>query len=181
MDVDELVIRKAAKGDENAFRQIVDTYRNYIYSITYNILLQHDEAENISQEVFIQAYYSLQSFKAGNFKGWLGRIAVNKAIDWKRKTGNARKNVLYLDEVSYLPANNENTIEEKLFLAEDYNLLIRIINEIPEKYARMLKNHYFKRKGYKQIALEENISEKTVESRLYRARKLIREKWDMEE
>lgn len=181
MEVDELVIKKAAGGDEDAFRQIVDTYRNYVCSITYNIILQQDEVENISQETFIQAYCSLQSFKTGNFKGWLGRIAANKAIDWKRKRCNEVRNSLYLDDISHIPDNDENTIEEKLFVLEDYKHLTRLLDEIPEKYARMLKNHYLRGKGCKQIASEENISEKTVESRLYRARKLIRAKWDVEE
>lgn len=112
MDVDELVIKQAARGDEDAFRQIVDTYRNYVYSIAYNIVLQHDEAENISQEAFIQAYHSLSSFKSGNFKGWLGRITANKSIDWKRKTRNTEKNIVYLEDVSCLPNNDESTIED---------------------------------------------------------------------
>ena len=79
------LIKKILSGDDNAFSQVVDEYKNYVFAIILNFIKDYDEVENVAQEVFLQVYISLPDFKIENFKGWIGRIAVNKSIDWKRK------------------------------------------------------------------------------------------------
>ena len=70
------LIKKILSGDDNAFSQVVDEYKNYVFAIILNFIKDYDEVENVAQEVFLQVYISLPDFKIENFKGWIGRIAV---------------------------------------------------------------------------------------------------------
>lgn len=85
MEQDMELIKQTLSGNEEAFAKIIDRYKGYIFAVILNFIKEHDEAENIAQEVFLQIYISLPEYKTQNFKGWIGKIAANKAIDWKRK------------------------------------------------------------------------------------------------
>lgn len=82
---------KVPFGDEQAFCEIVETYKGYVFAIILNFIKDNYIAEDIAQEVFLQAYRSLPQFRNKNFKAWIGKIAVNKAIDFKRAQGKFHK------------------------------------------------------------------------------------------
>lgn len=178
MSPEENLIKKAAKGDKNAFAEIVDKYKAYIYAIILKFVNDKEQAENIAQETFLQVYISLPGFKHEGFKTWIGRIAVNKAIDWQRKDARSTAREISVDMqtlATYLESNGNP--ENRIILDEEKERLRDIWAELPEKYQTALNEFYFADKTYKQIAKETGLPEKTIESRLYRARKIIREKW----
>ena len=84
MDEKELIERAKLK-DEESFKILIDKYKNYVFAIILSKVSDYQEAENISQEVFIQIFLSLDSYKDDNFKAWIGRISFNKTIDYLRK------------------------------------------------------------------------------------------------
>jgi len=178
MDTEEALIEKATKGDEDSFAKLIDYYKNYVFAIILNFVKDYNEVENIAQEVFLQIYVSLPKYDQKNFKGWIGRIASNKSIDWLRK-----KKAKFDEEVKDL-SNDSNLIEdyrdnpEILLLEKENNdTLTKAIDEIPEIYSNTLKKFYFQEKSYQQIADEEDLTVKTIASRLYRAKILLKEKW----
>ncbi|MBE6081591.1 sigma-70 family RNA polymerase sigma factor [Acidilutibacter cellobiosedens] len=174
------LIKKILSGDDNAFSQVVDEYKNYVFAIILNFIKDYDEVENVAQEVFLQVYISLPDFKIENFKGWIGRIAVNKSIDWKRKNakiyteeriGNSEE----MDNIKEL--NYCKTPEDMLIQKESREIIYKLCNSIPSIYKDVIIKFYFEEKSYEEIAHEEGTTVKTIASRLYRGRNILKEKW----
>ncbi|MCY6369911.1 RNA polymerase sigma factor [Clostridium ganghwense] len=176
MKENDLIIKKAANGDDEAFRIIVEQYKNLVYAVCKNIVKDPHEAENLTQETFLQVYKSLHKYEYKGFKNWIGRIAVNKSIDYKRRLASKQENeIKYIDEMECLP-DNKALIQDRLIQEERKREVICYCNELPLKYKSVIKKFYIQNKSYKEIAAEENISIKTVETRLYRAKNLLRKK-----
>lgn len=180
MTCDEELIKQTLLGNEDAFAKIVDRYKGYIFAIILNFIKDHDEAENVAQEVFLQIYISLPKFKMENFKGWIGRIAANKSIDWKRKKANKyveetmenAEDIMDQQEVCYY-----ETPEAMLIQKENKERIHSLCRSIPSIYENAIIKFYFQEKSYEEIAQEEGTTTKTIESRLYRGRNMLREKW----
>ncbi len=176
MDFDE-IINKAKNKDEDAFKTIVDTYKNYVFAIILNFISDEKEAENIAQEVFLQIYLSLNKYREGSFKSWISKITSNKTIDYIRN-----KNVHFKEEPAgdkdYIFTRKESsTPEADLLKLERNNKLIEKCKMLPEIYYNVLIDFYVYDKTYGEIGRTYGISEKTVGSRLYRAKQMLREKW----
>ncbi|KOS29243.1 RNA polymerase sigma factor SigW [Bacillus anthracis] len=111
----------------------------------------------------------------------MARIATNHAIDYKRKK--AREN----EELSLCKETEENiksshNIADLFSLTKEQLLLIaQKLRELPENYRDVVLAHYLEEKSYQEIALQEKIEVKTVEMKLYRARKWIKKHWKEEE
>ncbi len=83
---DAELVRLARQGDRSAFQELVERYQRKIYAVLLGMLHDHDAAWETSQETFIKALRSLESFKGeSGFYTWLYRIAVNLAIDYQRR------------------------------------------------------------------------------------------------
>jgi RNA polymerase sigma factor (sigma-70 family) len=136
------------------------------------------EAENLAQETFLQVYKSLPQYGFKGFKTWISRIALHKAIDFQRSA--ARKITLAsipLAEVEEI-AEEGLSVQDRLLQQEEREMLAACLSKIPEKYEKVLRKSYHEEKSNKQIAVEENISLRTVETRLYRGRKMLRERYE---
>ena len=150
------------------FEQIVLEYQDLIYTVCLNILKNPHDAENAAQETFLSAFISSkQNGGIDNVKAWLCRIAVNKSIDFKRKNSKA----------VHVELSESIAAEDKTAQKELREKLNEVISGIPEKYANAVKAFYFERMSVKEIAGHYKLPEKTVETRLYRAKKLMKEKW----
>jgi len=80
------LINRVKEGDFTAFRQIMETHQEKIYYLAYDMTNNHQDAEDLSQEVFLKAYHSLKKFRGdAKLSSWLYRIAVNTCIDKIRK------------------------------------------------------------------------------------------------
>lgn len=174
MVCEEQLVKSAIAGDENSFCQIVESYKAYVFAIILGFIKDKYEAENVAQEVFLQIHRSLPQYRYQNLKGWIGRITVNKAIDWKRteKAKRVREQILF-----EATGNSTESPEEVLLKKTEHELVQKICSSLPEIYRSTLEKFYLEGKSQQQIAVEEGITIKTVESRLYRARGMVREKW----
>ncbi len=175
------LIQAAQNGNSEAFRQLVEIYKAYVFAICFNILRDKDEAENMAQEAFIEVYRSLKSYEFRGFKTWMGRIAANKCIDYKRKMKKKLIHEVNIEDENLYIIADDKPIIEKIIENEDKERLRNILYTLPEVYISTIKKYYMQGKTYEEIAREENVSIKTVESRLYRGRKILREKWEEEE
>ncbi len=181
MEKIDIAVQRSLMGDQQALREIIDTYKNYVFAIILNVVKDSHEAENLSQETFISMYRSLSSYRGSNFKTWLGRIAANKAIDWNRKK--QREGVgfkTYLQQLDHEGFFRGPSVEEQLLKAEDFKRLRALLEELPDKYSLILEQYFIESKNYKEIAKKEGISVRTVESRLYRGKKLLQQAWKEE-
>lgn len=180
MEPDEQLVRRVLNGNQDAFAELVKKYEKLVYAICFNITGHRQEAENLAQETFIQVYRSLSKYEYKGFKTWIGRIATNKSIDWKRKrTLESENKVVYLEDIPEIGSEDFN-IQEQLLRKESREKVQKICERLPQKYSSIIKKYYMQSKTYSQISEEEGISLRTVETRLYRARQEIRRKWEEE-
>ena len=85
MNQQELIV-KLQQGDEQAFKAIVETWQNMVYNTAIGIVQNPEDAEDITQETFVQVYQSIGSFRGdAKFSTWLYRIVVTKSLDHERK------------------------------------------------------------------------------------------------
>jgi RNA polymerase sigma-70 factor (ECF subfamily) len=90
MSTDEELMARAQGGDHEAFGELVERYRSTIYSLSYKIVGDADEAQDLTQDTFVGAYEKISTFRPGNkVEPWLKRIATNLCIDWCRKQARA--------------------------------------------------------------------------------------------
>lgn len=175
---DQELIARVLKGDQKAFQPLVTKYSSLVYSTALRITGNAAAAEDVSQEAFWQAFRSLAGFRfESSFSTWLVRIAVNKALDYCRQ---AEKHSPFREEqgVCRIPdaagGVGTPTPEETVIKLEEQAELYLKLKKLPVVYRKALLDHYYNRKSYQEMAHAENISVKTVESRIYRAKKMLK-------
>ncbi len=163
--------------DPQAFEELINQYKAYVFAIILRFINDPDDAQDIAQEVFLQLYRSLPEYQPDHLKAWIGRITTNKAIDWKRKQ--ARQTALVDSDMErqIIPGVMDMSPEQMLLQQERESHMKDLCRSLPPRYSQVMIKYHFENKSYQQIAREEGISLKTVESRLYRARRLLRERW----
>lgn len=176
---ESILIKKAKSGDEIAFEHLVNTYKNYVFAIILNFIKDKEEAENIAQEVFLQVYLSLPKFEDNNLKSWIGKIASNKSIDYLRKKKSKFKEELLSEDenIEEKIINDMETPETLLIKKESKQELDRLCEMIPESYKDAIIKFYIEDKSYEDIAKLGDVSVKTIASRIYRGKLLLKEKW----
>jgi RNA polymerase sigma-70 factor (ECF subfamily) len=176
------VVRRAKKGDKQAFAELVSTYSERIYNLALRILRNREDAEDILQETFLTVLQKLNTFDGrSNFFTWIYRIATNAALMKLRK-----KKLVYAD----VPDNPDlgSRRDERSFVDWSQDPLINIQNKeiknIIDSAIGQLADLYrsvFILRDIEQLSIREtskilNISEENVKIRLRRARLFLREK-----
>ncbi|GBF76303.1 hypothetical protein PA598K_04762 [Paenibacillus sp. 598K] len=170
------------EGDQAAFERLVDTYRAELYAAVYAVLRDAKDAEDALQEAFVAIYLGLPGYRGQGLKTWMSRIAVNKAIDQRRKKQRReRRSSLTEEPERELSAPDyeeaDGRVAERLLAAERQGQLGRLVGSMPAAYRRVIEAFYWQDKSQAEIAKGEQVAPKTIESRLYRARRWIRERW----
>jgi RNA polymerase sigma factor (sigma-70 family) len=173
---DEALIAKVKKGDEHAFRLLIEKYRDYLFKMVYSIIRNEKDAEDVTQEVFVRIYFSLPQYQSQGFKTWITRIAVNYAIDVKRKMQRQREEVL-----ESIEAEANESVELPVIKKEERKRIRERLSEIPPNYRDVIYAYYIDEKSYQEIANEQNVEVKTIETKLYRARRWLRKHWKEED
>lgn len=178
---DILFIKECQTGDISAFDKLIELHRKQIYQLAYQITGSHQDADDISQEAFIQAYKSIGKFKGrSKFSTWLRRIAINLSINHlKKESRHGQKSpdeeILNSRGYSLISSWTNNPLEE----VEAKELAGRIkeaMDSLPvaEKVVFILRVH--QGLSYKEIARTLSCPIGTVMSRLNRARRRLRDK-----
>ncbi|MEO6723489.1 MAG: RNA polymerase sigma factor [Ferruginibacter sp.] len=172
---DELV-DKLKKGDQSGFTAIVDLYQDMVYNTAIGIVQSHQDADDITQEVFVQVYLSIHSFKGeSKFSTWLYRITVSKALDHERKK-KRKKRFGFMQslfggqqEEAFHPVEFDHPgiqLEKK----ESAHDLFKALKQLPEKQRVAFTLHKLEGQSYQEIAAIMNTSLYAVESMMGRAR-----------
>lgn len=142
-----------------------------IYSLCLNIVKDEYKAQDLTQETFISLYKSIGNIESKNIKNYICRIATNKSIDYRRK--HSKINECAFEENGEVEEFKSESIEELIINNENKNRITEIINSLKEPYKTTVIEHYLKGNTYEDIAKKENVSSRTIETRLYRARKIL--------
>ncbi|MGF9917512.1 RNA polymerase sigma factor [Paenibacillus ehimensis] len=169
-------------GDADAFRELVDKYGNYLFQAVYGVLRSTKDAEDVTQEALLKIYASLPQYRYQGLKTWLTRIAVNKAIDFKRSQ-DRKKEDLTDDWEGRTPPEplQSSPVETQVIRRERSTYVRERLDRLPENYRDVVVAFYIEEKSYQQIAEEQQVAIKTVESKLYRAKQYMRKVWKEEE
>lgn len=181
----ELIVKKrikqVLKGDQDAFGEIVELYKDKVFQLCYRILGNRQEAEDIAQEAFIRAYVNISSFKTHlKFSTWIYRIATNLCIDRIRK----KKPDYYLDaEVPgteglnmYSQVAAGTDLPEKEFESMELQEVIQAeISKLPEKYRSVIVLKYIEELSLNEISEILDLPLGTVKTRIHRGREALRQ------
>lgn len=172
-----------ASGDEQAFRELVDKYGNYLFQVVYAVLRSTKDSEDVSQEALFKIYASLPQYQYQGFKTWITRIAVNKAIDYKR--AQERKKEQLVEAWEFVGSTGEEAdgrpVEELVLRRQRKDEVRRQLEQLPDHYREVVVAFYMEEKSYQEIADEFGMALKTVESKLYRAKQMMRKQWKEED
>jgi RNA polymerase sigma-70 factor (ECF subfamily) len=182
----ELLTRYTA-GEEAAFREIVDRYKNGLYSFLGKFLNRHDLVEDVFQETFLQLFSSRESFDVNRpLRPWLFTIAANKAKDalrkWQRTSAVQIGSMTDSEDLSFDDMLNTITSDptmpyEELQKNETALRVGKIIAGMPDNLREILLLSYFQRFSYKQMAEILSIPIGTVKSRLHAAVGRFAKEW----
>jgi RNA polymerase sigma factor (sigma-70 family) len=171
---DENILIEAIKnGNTRAYAQLVDKYKDMVYTLAVRMLKNREEAEEVAQDTFIKVFKSLENFKGDSkFSTWIYRVAYNTCLDRIKKNKKHLNNIA-IDEFTF---NKLDTIDNALdnIIKEEKSTLIRnCINKLPEDSSALLTLFYFEELSLEEISKIINIEANTVKVKLFRARKKL--------
>jgi RNA polymerase sigma-70 factor (ECF subfamily) len=167
---DEALVRRAKAGDREAFGRLMDRFQAPVYRVVRGILSDASDAEDVAQEAFLRAYESLAKFRGeSGFFTWLYRIAVNEALRARK-----RRSFTALEVVPEVEAPRPETPDED---GPSPAALERLLAMLSDEFRAIVVLRDLEGLSYQEIAETLEIPMGTVESRLFRARRELRELW----
>lgn len=171
---DAELVRRCREGDQEAFRTLVTRYHPRIFNLIYSLVKDRDEADDLTQEVFIKAFRSLAGFKGqAQVYTWLYRIAVNRCLDWLKNRG--RRPEMSLERVEVYRTDEDTlqspgTADAETEQRELGRALEKALRALSPDYRVALTLREVDGLSYEEIAEVIDCSVGTVKSRLFRAR-----------
>ena len=179
-DLDWAIVQRVQNGEVSAFNQLVQKYRQPLFSTIYNMTGNREDATDIAQEVFIKAFQSIKRFRGqASFYTWLYRIAVNSSITFIKRAKKQRFiNYETIDEtlvsseiLEYFTAKTKT--EKGALLKELQEKLNEALQKLSPKHRIVVILHEVEGMNHKEIADITKTSEGTVRSRLHYAKKML--------
>lgn len=179
---DEELIELIINGNTELYAELIERYKNKVYSTAYSYTRDYEEAKDLTQEIFIKVYNNLSGFQnKAQFSTYLYRVAVNRCIDWTRRkrpktismlTCQDDENVDIYDFI----ADYDSNPEEILLRQENMDFIKREVSNLPEIYSTVMIMYYFQEFSPQEISDILGVPRKTIDTRLFRARNLIKER-----
>jgi len=172
---DMQLIEACLDGDQECFTELVDRYKNLVYSIILRQTRDSEEANDLAQDVFLKVYKNLASYTpAFKFSTWIMRITGNHIIDKHRK----RK----LDTVSYEEYTEAGSTESatapspetEFIRREQTERIAKIVAELPEMYKIPVVLYHQHELSYQEISDKINEPLSKVKNRIFRGRKMLK-------
>ncbi|HEX2933872.1 MAG TPA: RNA polymerase sigma factor [Bacteroidales bacterium] len=180
---DESIINKILQGDRDIYRELVEKYQPMVFRACMGFIHQKEEAEDLTQEVFIQAYQALPSFKGNaSFSTWIYRIAINASLNKVRKTS---KSSLLQRFESFLGGEKSKTFEfpipenenpETILIMDEHRAWVqKALDSLPENQRTAIILSKYDDLSQKEIAAIMNTTEGAVEALIQRAKTNLRD------
>jgi RNA polymerase sigma-70 factor (ECF subfamily) len=184
---DRQLVALALRGRPDAYGELVRRHQSAVYNAIYRLVGDRQEALDLAQDAFVRAYGALESFDTARpFGPWIGRIAVNTALNWlqRRRVPTvplARGVARETGEDHELPLADDTSEPERAYLAGERQALLRsAILALPPHYRAVVELRHFQDLSYDQIAAALGVPLSDVKSHLFRARRLLRERLERE-
>jgi RNA polymerase sigma-70 factor (ECF subfamily) len=179
---DYVLLRKALDhNDQQAYAELMRLYRDSIYFMLIKIVKNSDDAEDLTLETFGKAFRYLDKYTPQYaFSTWLYRIAVNNSIDYIRHKNNSPQ---YIDDDLYTgtaeqlidrsQTNPSPTPEEEVIVKQRMQMLRSAVQQLPEKYRKVIELRYYDELSYEEISDMLNITLSNVKIQLLRAKNML--------
>lgn len=177
--IDFHVVCRAKEGDQKAYAELMQRYKDSIYFMALKMVNNKDDAMDLTVETFGKAFENLDKYKPDfAFSTWLFRIATNNCIDFIRKK---RINIVSLhsltdddgEERQFEMRSETLNPEETSIRKQENEKLKNIVDQLPLRYRKLIILRYFEEQSYEEIAQQLDLPLGTVKAQLYRARDLL--------
>jgi RNA polymerase sigma-70 factor, ECF subfamily len=156
------LVHAATGGDLDAFEELIRRMQRRVYGFSFQHLRDLDEAQDLTQEIFVKLYRNLDRFDQSRpFEPWFWKLAANTAINYRRKR---------------VPAPTDRAADDAATpeRAQHDPVLVEALAELDPSYRLPLLLHYYADLSLEQVAMSLNLTIPAVKSRLHRARALLR-------
>ena len=172
-NISDDVIERAAGGDQDAFELIYRSFSKFVYNVAWRVVSRREDAEEVTQEVFLTVYRKLSSFKfQSTLKTWVYRVTINTALNYAKKLSKVKnKTTEYNEQIHCAGVLGE---AEAIVDKEHNEKLVKVLlNTLTsdQKICIVLRN--IEGLSYQEIAATLNININTVRSRLSRGREAL--------
>lgn len=178
---DEQLALEAQQGNMQAFADLVERHKGRVYRTLFQVVGSDQDAQDLAQEVFLKVYRSLAGYRGdAAFTTWLHRLTLNLAFDWLRARKRRPLQVPLEppadpDERPAIELASPDEGPEDTALRQDrHRQLHEAIQQLPPDYREVILLHHFHHLSYQQIAERLEAPLRTIETRLYRARLLLK-------
>ena len=175
--MDELLLRRAQKGDPEAFEQLMAPLEQLVWRVCWHYTGNREAAEDCGQEAMIRIWRNLERYRGEcALESWVYRIAANCCMDWLRKKKRDKSvSMEPLQEQGFDPADSAPGTEEQAVARDEHERLREAIAVLPEDQREALIMTQLEKIPYEEAARRTGVSEGTVKSRVNRAKARLRE------
>ncbi|MDO7908745.1 RNA polymerase sigma factor SigW [Paenibacillus sp. JX-17] len=181
-NLESRLVKLVLKGDQRAFAELVELYKDKIFHLAYRMLNNRHEAEDMVQETFLRVYRNLEKYDhTQKFSTWIYRIGTNLCIDRLRR----RKPTYSLDAemndqegmdgYSLLPSD-DRTPETEALLSETQGTIRDAMESLPDKYKTIMILRYLQDLSLQEISDVLDMPVTTIKTRVHRGREFLRKK-----
>ena len=177
---DLALVTKAKDGDQTAYAELMERYRESVYYMLLKMVKSTDDAEDLTIEAFGKAFNRLDQYSPSYaFSTWLFKIASNNCIDFIRKK---RVNLTSMDRaytndegenVSIDVESNTMDPEEEVIKKQKVKMMREVVKQLKPRYRELVEKRYFEELSYEEISEEMDLPLGTVKAQLFRAREFL--------
>ena len=170
--VTDEIIERCLTGDQAAWESIVRMYRRKVFNVAYKFVGRHDQAEDLTQDVFLKLYKSLDTFdRRANFQTWLISVSRNLCIDHYRAVRKERETINRdVDPSDFAPASADTRVDTQLEQRDRVKLLRKALDKLAPTLRTAVILRDIQELTYQEIADQLHLPEGTVKSRINRGR-----------
>lgn len=176
---DDVLVKKAIGGDEQAYKELVEKYQRALYFHVLKMIKDKEQVNDLVQEAFVKAFDNLNTYSTNYaFSTWLYRIATNHTIDYLRKK---KLKTLSIDEpVKTRDGEMQMQLEDEsagtdrnIIRKQRQDMVQEAIEDLPPKYRKVIEMRHMEEKSYQEIADVLDLPLGTVKAHIFRARELL--------
>ena len=171
-ETDNFIIERILSGDKSGYRDLANRHKDYAFTVAYKIAGTREDAEEIAQDAFIQAFQALPTFnQEAKFTNWFYRIVFNAALMFKRKNRIRAEDIELSQSAQYVTADTDKNLK----ITEQQQYIQKAFNHLSPDDVTIITLFYLKEQSLEEIAKVVGISAETAKVKLCRARKRLAE------
>lgn len=175
---DFMLVQRANVGDQKAYAELMERYRDAIYYMLLKMVNNTSDAEDLTIEAFGKAFKNIKQYTPNfAFSTWLFKIATNNCIDFIRKRKANHISLDHNDEEHEKASHDVQAPvldpEESMINEQKIKMMHSIVSKLKPRYRKLIELRYFNEFSYEEIAEELELPIGTVKAQLFRARELL--------